>query len=106
VAAVVGIGVPKRVSIYGHRYRNRIVGATPLATSGHQYEKVFDEETQQLVGKETGETAHMEPMKQHFSPAFCLGDVRETLSFSQSDFGHQIVTEMFIVTDNLSCITS
>jgi hypothetical protein len=30
--------------------------------------------------------------------------VRETLSFSKCDVWHQIVTEMFIVTYNLSCI--
>ncbi len=68
------------------------------------YSKVFDVETHRSVGKETGETAHMErwnnTLRQRLSRY-----VRETLSFSKSDFWHQIVTEMFIVTDNLSCIT-
>ena len=68
------------------------------------YAKVFDEETHRSVGKETRETAHMErsnnTLRQRLSRY-----VRQTLSFSKSDLWHQIVTGMFIVSYNLSCIT-
>jgi insertion element IS1 protein InsB len=68
------------------------------------YEKVFDEQTHRSVGKETGETAHMERWNNTLRQRIARY-VRETLSFSKCDFWHQIVTEMFIVTYNLSCIT-
>jgi IS1 family transposase len=66
------------------------------------YARVFDEQTHQSVGKETGHTAHIErwnnTLRQRLSRY-----VRHTLSFSQSDYWHQIVTTMFIVSYNLSC---
>lgn len=68
------------------------------------YSKVSDVETHLSVGKETGETAHMERWKNTVRQRLSRC-VRETLSFSKSDFWHQIVTEMFIVTYNPSCIT-
>jgi insertion element IS1 protein InsB len=68
------------------------------------YAKVFDEETHRCVGKEIGETAHMERWNNTLRQRLARY-VRETLSFSKSDFWHQIVTEMFIITYNLSCIT-
>ena len=68
------------------------------------YSLVFDEETHRSVGKETGETAHMERWNNTLRQR--VGRyVRKTLSFSKRDFWHQIVTEMFIITYNLSCIT-
>lgn len=67
------------------------------------YSLVFDEETHRSVGKETGETAHMERWNNTLRQR--VGRyVRKTLSFSKRDFWHQIVTEMFIITYNLSCI--
>jgi insertion element IS1 protein InsB len=68
------------------------------------YSQVFDTETHRSVGKETGETAHMERWNNTLRQRNARY-VRETLSFSKSDFWHQIVTEMFIVAYNLSCIT-
>jgi len=66
------------------------------------YKRVFPEETHRLVGKETGETAHMErwnnTLRQRISRF-----VRETLSFSKDDWWHDQVTKLFIVTYNLSC---
>ena len=67
------------------------------------YEKVFDEETHRSVGKETGETAHMEGWHNTLRQRIARY-VRETLSLSKCDIWHQIVSEMFIVTYNLSCI--
>ncbi|TAD88579.1 MAG: IS1 family transposase [Bacteroidetes bacterium] len=66
------------------------------------YEKIFDQETHRSVGKETGETAHMERWKNTLRQRNARY-VRETLSFSKCDSWHQIVTEMFIVAYNLSC---
>ena len=64
------------------------------------YEKVFPKELQQCVGKETGQTAHIErwnnTIRQRVSRY-----VRKTLSFSKSDFFHNIVTKLFIYKYNL-----
>ena len=68
------------------------------------YSLVFDEETHRSVGKETGETAHMERWNNTLRQR--VGRyVRKTLSFSKLNFWHQIVTEMFIVTYNPSCVS-
>jgi IS1 family transposase len=64
------------------------------------YEKVFPKELHQSVGKETGQTSHVErwnnTLRQRISRY-----VRKTLSFSKSDFFHGIVTRLFIYNYNL-----
>ena len=65
------------------------------------YAAVFPEETHRSVGKETGETAHMERWNNTLRQR--VGRfVRKTLSFSKSDWWHDKVTHWFIVTYNLS----
>lgn len=64
---------------------------------------VFDTNTHEQVGKETGENAHMERWNN------TLGQrngryVRETLSFSKKDSWYHMVTKMFIFGYNQSCI--
>jgi insertion element IS1 protein InsB len=65
------------------------------------YQKVLPEATHIAVGKETGETAHMErwycTLRQRQARY-----VRKTLSFSKSDVVHQMVTEWFIIDHNLA----
>ena len=65
------------------------------------YQHVFPAETHQCVGKETGETAHMErwnnTLRQRMSRY-----VRQTLSFSKSDLAHQMFTKWFIVQYNMN----
>jgi len=65
------------------------------------YEKVFPKETHRSVGKETGETAHMErwycTLRQKIARY-----VRETLSFSKAVYMHHLVTRWFIVKYNLT----
>jgi IS1 family transposase/transposase-like protein len=64
------------------------------------YQHVFPAETHHCVGKETGETAHMErwnnTLRQRMSRY-----VRQTLSFSKSDSAHQMFTQWFIVQYNM-----
>ncbi len=68
------------------------------------YSVVFDEETHRSVGKEHRETAHMERWNNTLRQR--VGRyVRQTLWFSKSGFWHQVVTEMFIISYSLSCIT-
>ena len=59
------------------------------------YKKVFSSETHQSVGKESGETNHVErwnnTLRQRLSRF-----VRQTLSFSKSDVFHEIVLKLFI----------
>jgi len=70
------------------------------------YRHIFPVETHHCVGKETGETAHMERWNNTLRQR--LGRyVRQTLSFSKSDEYHYLVTLGFIVQYNssLSLIT-
>jgi len=67
----------------------------------HAYRHVFPAATHRCVGKETGETAHMERWNNTLRQR--LGRyVRQTLSFSKSDEYHHLVTLGFIVQYNLS----
>ena len=63
---------------------------------------VLPEKTHRSVGKETGQTAHMERWNNTLRQR--VGRfVRETLSFSKKDWWHDRVTHWFIVEYNLSC---
>lgn len=65
------------------------------------YEKVFPEETHRSVGKESGQTNHMECWNNTLRQ--WLGRyTRKTLSFSKSDFYHDLVTRIFIIRFNLT----
>ena len=65
------------------------------------YSVVFPEETHRSVGKETGQTAHME--RWNNTARQRVGRlVRETLSFSKQFWWHDNVIYWFIVTYNLS----
>ena len=65
------------------------------------YQKVLPEATHQAVGKETGQTAHMErwycTLRQRQARY-----VRKTLSFSKSEAHHQMVTKWLIFDYNLT----
>ena len=63
---------------------------------------VLPEKTHRSVGKETGQTAHMERWNNTLRQR--IGRfVRETLSFSKKNWWHDQVTHWFIVEYNLSC---
>lgn len=64
------------------------------------YQLVFPEETHRCVGKESGETAHMERWYNTFRQRLARF-VRKTLSFSKTDVFHHIVTKWFIAEYNL-----
>jgi insertion element IS1 protein InsB len=64
------------------------------------YQHLFPAETHHCVGKEPGETAHMERWNNTLRQR--LGRyTRQTLSFSKSDEYHHLVTTWFIVQYNL-----
>jgi len=65
------------------------------------YSNVFPEETHQSVGKETGQTNHMERWNNTLRQ-WNARYTRKTLSFSKKDFYHDLVTRIFIVRYNLS----
>jgi insertion element IS1 protein InsB len=65
------------------------------------YQKVFSQETHQAVGKETGQTAHMERWYNTLRQRLARF-VRKTLSFSKSDVFHHLVTKWFIALYNLA----
>jgi len=64
------------------------------------YKKVFPKETHHSVGKDTGETAHMErwynTLRQRIGRF-----VRKTLAFSKSDKFHKLVTNWYITEYNI-----
>lgn len=65
------------------------------------YQRVLPSQTHQSVGKETGETAHMERWYNTLRQRIARY-VRETLSFSKSDKFHQLFTKWFIFEYNVS----
>ena len=65
------------------------------------YALVFPKETHRCVGKGTGETNHMERWNNTLRQSNARY-VRKTLSFSKSDFYHELVTRLFIVRYNLN----
>ena len=67
------------------------------------YQKVLPQDQHQAVGKESGQTNHMErwycTLRQRLSRY-----VRKTLSFSKSDAFHHMVTKWFIYDYNLAIL--
>ncbi len=59
------------------------------------YQKVFSTETHQSVGKESGETNHVERWNNTLRQRLARF-VRKTLSFSKSDIFHEIVLKLYI----------
>ena len=67
------------------------------------YQLVFPSETHRSVGKESGQTNHMERWNNTLRQ-WNARYVRKTLSFSKSDFYHEIVTRLFIIKYNLNLL--
>ena len=59
------------------------------------YQKVFSGETHQAVGKESGQTSHVERWNNILRQRLARF-VRRTLSFSKSDYFHNLVLKLFI----------
>lgn len=68
------------------------------------YAKVFPKETHRSVGKEAGETNHMERWNNTLRQRLARY-VRKTLSFSKTDLMHHAVTKWFIADYNLECVS-
>lgn len=68
------------------------------------YQKVFATGKHQSVGKESGKTAHVERWNNTLRQRLARF-VRMTLSFSKSDFFHELVLKIFIHTYNAQCIS-
>jgi insertion element IS1 protein InsB len=66
------------------------------------YQKVFPDDTHQSVGKESGQTAHIERWNNTLRQRLARF-VRKTLSFSKSDRFHEAALTVFIHRYNLSC---
>ncbi len=69
------------------------------------YQKVFPQESHQSVGKETGQTAHLERWNNTLRQRLARF-VRRTLSFSKSEHVHDLVLLFFIINYNLQCLIS
>jgi IS1 family transposase len=68
------------------------------------YQQVFDRECHQSVGKDSGQTNHIErwfnTLRQRLARF-----VRKTLSFSKSDKFHALAFRLFVHHYNLACIS-
>jgi insertion element IS1 protein InsB len=64
------------------------------------YQAVFPEDTHKSVGKESGETAHMERWYNTLRQ-WLARYTRKTLAFSKTDFHHKLVTRWFITHHNI-----
>ena len=64
------------------------------------YKKVFGTETHQSVGKESGETAHIERWNNTLQQRISRY-VHKTLSFSKKEVWHHMVTKLFIYNYNM-----
>ncbi|MBX2890542.1 MAG: IS1 family transposase [Saprospiraceae bacterium] len=67
------------------------------------YAAVVDTGKHKMVGKESGETAHVERWNNTLRQRICRF-VRKTLSFSKSDEMHQLYLHLFVHNYNLSLI--
>ena len=67
------------------------------------YQKVFPEDTHQSVGKDSGQTAHIERWNNTLRQRLARF-VRKTLSFSKSDRFHEVALMLFIHRYNLLCM--
>ena len=67
----------------------------------HAYTMLLSTDTHQMVGKESGQTAHVERWNGTLRQRLARY-VRKTLSFSKSDKFHHLVTKWFIWDYNLS----
>lgn len=65
------------------------------------YQKVFPQETHRSIGKDSGETNHMERWNCTLRQKLARY-VRKTLSFSKVEYMHHLVTRWFIVEYNLA----
>ena len=65
------------------------------------YKKVFPKETHRSVGKGSGETNHVERWNNTCRQSNARY-VHKTLSFSKSDFYHELVTRLYIIRYNLT----
>ena len=65
------------------------------------YANVLPQETHHSVGKESGQTNHMERWNNSLRQ-WNARYVRKTLAFSKTDFYHELVTRLFVVRYNLS----
>ena len=68
------------------------------------YQIVFSDQTHQAVGKQSGQTNHVERWNNTLRQRLARF-VRKTLSFSKSDFYHELVLFLFIHDYNLACIS-
>jgi len=66
------------------------------------YSLIFPVETHRSVGKQEGQTNHVERCNNRLRQSNARY-VRKTLSFSKSDFFHELVTRLFIIRYNLAC---
>ena len=94
-------GRPQAAGRYGTKFPMPTRNARRTAIFGKRMKKTFSAQTHQSVGKESGQTAHVERWNNTLRQR--LGRyVRKTLSFSKRTPWHHMTTKLFIYQYNLS----
>jgi IS1 family transposase len=100
VAFVIGDRSEQTCRQLWQRIPDAYKGCQSVSDFWDAYALVFSKETHRCVGKDTGETNHMERWNNTVRQSNARY-VRKTLSFSKSDFYHEAVTRLFIIRYNL-----
>ena len=101
VAFVIGDRSEKTCRRLWNKIPEEYKGCQTFSDFWEAYQKIFPKETHRCVGKESGETAHMERWYNTLRQRLARF-VRKTLSFSKSDVYHHMVTKWFIAEHNLA----
>lgn len=88
-----------------HRIPESYKSCTTYSDFWDAYQKVFPAQRHHSVGKETGQTAHVERWNNTLRQRLARF-VRKTLSFSKSETIHDLVLRFFIINYNLNCSIS
>ncbi len=101
VAFVIGDRSQKTCQRLWNKIPDAYKGCQTFSDFWEAYQQVFPKKTHHCVGKESGETAHMERWYNTLRQRLARY-VRKTLSFSKSDTYHHMVTKWFIAEYNLA----
>ncbi len=94
------LAVKRPVAAYGKPFLLPIVADSGTPIFGRPIRRCFGEEQHMAVGKETGETAHVERWNNTLRQRLARF-VRKTLSFSKSLFMHDACLSLFLHRYNL-----
>ena len=101
VAFVIGDRSEATCQLLWQAIPDEYIGCQTYSDFWEVYANVFPKETHHSVGKHSGQTNHMERWNNTLRQ-WNARYTRKTLSFSKTDFFHELVTKLFIIHYNLN----